>query len=431
MGELKIRELRRKAESELGPRFDVARVPRRRPRQRPRAAARAGGADPRLHRRAALRALKIVLAALACGPRRWPSLPRQSKRLLLCAACVTWRATPARPGGLLDAPGRLDGLDVLVAVESAADIPRAAEAAARDWPRGERLVERGAAPRLPGRDLAAAGRLVARILLAPARRRGRGRRARVRDQHAGHRGARGVRRRPSSVSTAPRRPCSRRPGAASARTCRFLVPDRRRSVLEDAGRVRMVVSGAPVTSLEDLLARTARTPRPAAGRSRCAKRDVALARPASAADADVLPAGLTALDTVTLCERATTACATPVFLHPRHARRRRRRRRRGRRSSGPGATRAFAPSLSTVRGDRALPLVLAGGRDGGRCARPLRSVRPAAGGMGGRGSRLHRRSRGHGGPRALRRGDPGRAPGGGGAAGLARAHPRRDRLDAC
>ncbi|PYQ37995.1 MAG: hypothetical protein DMF77_25325, partial [Acidobacteria bacterium] len=46
-----------------------------------------------------------------------------------CAACVTWRAAPVTARGLLDVTGPLDGLDVLLVVESSADVSAAAAVA--------------------------------------------------------------------------------------------------------------------------------------------------------------------------------------------------------------------------------------------------------------------------------------------------------------
>jgi hypothetical protein len=109
--------------------------------------------------------------------------------------------------------------------------------------------------------------------------------------------------------------------------------------------------GAPVTSLEDLLAATA----PAAGRRllvplRAA--DVEVARRA-AAFAEALPAGLTPLDAVTLC--AGDGCATPVFLHPRTLDAVALVEGGRLLTARPGATRAFARSLEDGR-ERALAL---------------------------------------------------------------------------
>jgi len=81
-----------------------------------------------------------------------------------CAACVTWRAAPATARGLLDGPGPLDGLDVLLVVESPIDVSAAA-AVARE------LSARGATvgfelPLTPVTDdLAALVPLAARIVL--------------------------------------------------------------------------------------------------------------------------------------------------------------------------------------------------------------------------------------------------------------------------
>src|SRR5258708_4780078 len=72
--------------------------------------------------------LKTLLAALASAL----FLTASADALDLsapCAACVTWRASPDEARALADTTGRLEGLDVLVAVESAGDAAPAAAAA--------------------------------------------------------------------------------------------------------------------------------------------------------------------------------------------------------------------------------------------------------------------------------------------------------------
>jgi len=262
---------------------------------------------------------------------------------------VTWRATPAILHGLLDAPGRLDGLDVLVVVESAADVA-AAEAVARA------LSTRGASvgfelPLEPATDdLAALAPVAARVLL------------RVPDGAAADDAlVFAIRTRATAVRAAAPSAAIGLSGPAALLFAAaekgigpyvsFLVSTS--AAAEAAAGFDWWLPGAPVTSLEDLLAATAQ----AAGRRllvRLRDGDRAVARQ-TAALSDVLPAGLTSLDAVTVCADAA-GCTLPVFLHP------------GTLDAiaiveggrplivRPGATRAFGRSMEDGR-ERPLPLV--------------------------------------------------------------------------
>ncbi len=270
-----------------------------------------------------------------------------------CAACVTWRAAPVTARGLLDATGPLDGLDVLLVVESSAEVS-AATAVARE------LSARGASvgfelPLAPvADDLAALVPLGARIVLrVPA------------DAPADDALVFAVRTRATAVRAASAHAVIGLAGPADllgALASRgigpyvsFLVPASASS--SPAAGFEGWESGGPAASLDDLLATTAR----AAGRRLLVplrEADVLLARRVAAL-ADVLTTGLTSLATVTVCAD-DGGCATPVFLHPGTLDAIAIVEGGGRLTVRPGATRAFGRSLEDGR-ERPLPLVARAG----------------------------------------------------------------------
>jgi hypothetical protein len=279
-------------------------------------------------------------------------VPAAGEAAAPCAACVTWRATPVVLEELLAAPGRLDGLDVLVAVETAADAARAAPAARALAARGGAVSFELPLPAVAD-DLAELAPLAARILLrVPA------------DAAVDDALVFAIRTRATAVRAAAPAAAIGLFGPAGVLRAvaggigpyvSFLVPDS--APPDTAGGFEWWLSGAPATSLADLLAATER----AAGRRLLVglrDGDGAVAREAAALS-DVLPAGLTTLDGVTVCA-GEPACATRVYLHPGTLEAVAVVEDGGPLTVRPGATRAFARALH-AGGDRALPLTT---RDG-------------------------------------------------------------------
>jgi len=267
-----------------------------------------------------------------------------------CAACVTWRATAEDARGLLGAPGRLEGLDVVVALQREADRARTAEVA-------QALTERGATVgfEVPlatgGDDLALLVPLARRMLLRlpdgataddalvfEIRTRATEVRAWAPAAAIGLAGPAPVLAALASKGIGP--------------YVSFLASS---VPVETIAGLDTWISAAPPGSLDGLLAATARV----GGRRLffpLGPEQVGLARGAAAL-AGVLPGGLTPLDAVKVCAGAD--CATAVFLHP------------GTLEAvvlaqggealvvRPGATRAFARALADGV-ERPLPLAAVG-----------------------------------------------------------------------
>jgi len=266
---------------------------------------------------------------------------------------VAWRATTDEARALADTTGRLEGLDIVVAIASTEDAAGAV-AVARS------LAARGARTgfELPLRsgtdDLAGLAPLATRVLL------------RLPD------GAMpddalvfAIRTRATAVRAAAPRAAIGLSGptpllrALAARGIgpyvSFVVAP---SLAEESGGLEWWLSLDPASSLTDLLAATARTP---GHRLLLPLREESV-DPARrvAALADALPAGLTSLDAVKVCA-ADGVCATSVFLHP------------GTLEAvavveggrlltvRPGATRALAQSIDRGAAEP-LPLTSRGGR---------------------------------------------------------------------
>ena len=252
---------------------------------------------------------------------------------------MTWRATPDEGQALVDTTGRLEGLDILMAVESVEDAAQAAAVA-------RALAARGAAvsfelPLEAGTDdLAGLAPLATRVLLRVPEG------AAVDDALVF-----AIRTRATAVRAAA-------PGAAIG----LFGPAPLLRALAASGIGPYVsfewwLSEDAGSSLEDLLAATAR----AAGRRLLVPlRDADASRARTvAALADALPAGLTSLDAVTVCA-GDGGCATPVFLHPGTLEAVAVVEGGSSLTVRPGATRALARSLGGGS-EGALPLTSRGG----------------------------------------------------------------------
>jgi hypothetical protein len=266
---------------------------------------------------------------------------------------VTWRATPEEARALADTTGRLEGLDVLVAVESARDAAPAVAAA-------RALAMRGAAagfelPLESGTgDLAGLAPLATRVLLKlPA--------GAVADDALVF----AIRTRATAVrAAAPRAaiglsgPTSLLRALAAGGIAPYVSFAVAPSLADESGGLEWWLSRDPAASLTDLLAATARAP---GHRLLLPLREESF-EPARrvAALADALPAGLTSLDAVTVCA-ADGACATPVFLHPGTLEAVAVLEGGSSLTVRPGATRALARALDHGT-EEPLPLTSRGGR---------------------------------------------------------------------
>jgi hypothetical protein len=258
-------------------------------------------------------ALGLVAALLAQAASSISGLPPSPSRPAPCAACVTWRASPAVARQLLEPPGPLDGLDVLLVVDSADDVAAAA-AMARELT-ARRATAGFELPLSPALDLAPLSAASSIVLVVPPsavagdalvfeiQTRATAARAAAPDAVIGLAG-------PSDRLRAI-------PAAALAAYVSFLAPaDVAAAPTEDpaAGQVARWTPGTPPASVAGLLEETAH--RPGARLVLTLRdRDVPLAR-RLALFADVFPAGLTLLDSVSVCSPPAEECA-PVFLHPR------------------------------------------------------------------------------------------------------------------
>jgi hypothetical protein len=296
-----------------------------------------------------LAALAVSHLALAAAALPTPVAP--------CAACVTWHAAPATARLLLVAPGPLDGLEVLVTIRGDDEAAEAA-AVARE------LAARGAVvglelPLDSGLDMTALASQASRVVFALAaaahlddalvfaiRTRATAARAGAPTVTVGLSGPADL-----LVSLAARAiaPYVSLLVPTSLAPARFRVPE---------GFERWEPA-APASSIEEALARTARRE---GDRLLVPLReeDMPVAR-ALARLAGVLPAGLTPLADVSVCAEGVATCVPAVFLHP------------GTLEAiavldggrwltvRPGATHAFARSLSG-EGEVALAVVARPGR---------------------------------------------------------------------
>ncbi len=222
-----------------------------------------------------------------------------------CAACVTWRAAPETARRLLEPPGRLDGLDVLLEVEAeAADVARDLSA------RGATVGLEVPFDLLPDAGVVAgpwsaivlavpSGTPVDEHLLFTIRTRATSIRAEAPGRTVGLSGAADLLAAVSSRGLAP--------------YVSVLVGGSSPSARPGSAETEWWETGPPASSAAELLARTARL---RGDRLVVALRDadVGLAR-AVAGVALVLPAGLTPLAAVEVCAEGDGAA--PVFLHPR------------------------------------------------------------------------------------------------------------------
>ncbi|PYQ51501.1 MAG: hypothetical protein DMF78_13245, partial [Acidobacteria bacterium] len=257
------------------------------------------------------------LAPLAAPLAAWmglaaPSSPASGPP---CAACVTWRAEPSVAARLLDPPGSLAGLDVVVS--AAAGTRAEAMAVARA------LAARGAAVALEvaldgaedfgtlAQDVAAGAAAAPRVVLRlPA------------DGVAGDELVFRVRTRATAVRAASPSAAvglAGPPALLAAIAAREVAPYVSFAVADDPAAppatraIEWWRSAAPAHSVSAVLTETsasaARVVFPLVAD------DVAVAR-AVARLADLLPAGLTPLGSVTVCPADQTACAAAAFLHP-------------------------------------------------------------------------------------------------------------------
>ncbi|HZM50186.1 MAG TPA: hypothetical protein VFE68_06830, partial [Vicinamibacteria bacterium] len=263
---------------------------------------------------------------------------------------MTWGARPEDARALLDAPGRLEGLDVLVSVESTPEMARASDVANALAARGALVgFELRLGP--DGDDIASLAPLARRVLL------------RVPDGAAADDAlVFAIRTRATKVRAAAPAAAIGLAGPAPLLAAlaakgigpyvSFLVASR---PVETIAGLDTWISAAPPRSLDSLLGAT----RVEGQRLLIpfGPEQVDLARRAATL-ADVLPAGLTPLDTVKVCAGAD--CATPVFLHPGTLDAVALAEGGGALAVRPGAIRAFARVLADGV-ERPLPLAARGG----------------------------------------------------------------------
>ena len=263
---------------------------------------------------------------------------------------MTWGARPEDARALLDAPGRLEGLDVLVSVESTPEMARASDVANALAARGALVgFELRLGP--DGDDIASLAPLARRVLL------------RVPDGAAADDAlVFAIRTRATKVRAAAPAAAIGLAGPAPLLAAlaakgigpyvSFLAASR---PVETIAGLDTWISAAPPRSLDSLLGAT----RVEGQRLLIpfGPEQVDLARRAATL-ADVLPAGLTPLDTVKVCAGAD--CATPVFLHPGTLDAVALAEGGGALAVRPGAIRAFARVLADSV-ERPLPLAARGG----------------------------------------------------------------------
>ena len=264
---------------------------------------------------------------------------------------MTWRATPEDARALLDAPGRLEGLDVLVSVESAEEVTLASDVARALTSRGALVgFELRLGPH--GDDIASLAPLATQVLW------------RLPDGAAADDAlVFAIRTRATEVRAAapaaaiglagPRPVLAALAAKGIGPYVSFLVAPS--LPVEAAAGLEGWISAPPPRSLDSLLVATR-----VEGRRLLiplGPEQVDLARRAAAL-ADVLPAGLTPLDTVKVCAGAD--CATPVFLHPGTLDALALAEGGSALAVRPGATRAFARALADGV-ERPLPLAAHGG----------------------------------------------------------------------
>ena len=254
--------------------------------------------------------LAVVAALFAQGASSAPSPAARPPVTTAapCAACLTWRASPEASRRLLEPPGPLDGLHVLVAIASLEDTVRAVTAT-------RELVARGATagfelPLALPVDPASLAAATAIVFALPAEALEDD--ALVFEVRTRATAARAAAPRAAIGLSGPARRLQAIPAPAIGAYVSFLVAN-------DAGdpaprgALEWWEAGSSPDSIAEVLRQTAER-RGSRLVLPLREADVALAR-AAAFLADALPPGLTPLDAVRVCSRERAECA-PVFLHP-------------------------------------------------------------------------------------------------------------------